>query len=589
MRYFALATDYDGTLAHDGRVDDDTLAALKRLRASGRQLVLVSGRELEDLQSVFDHLELFDWAVLENGALLYRPATREEKLLAGRPSECLLQALRHRSVDPFSVGRVIVATWRPQENKVLKAIHDCGLELQIIFNKDAVMVLPGGITKATGLAAALAEMGLSPHNVAGVGDAENDHAFLGLCECAVAVANALPAVKSTADFTTPGDHGRGVVQLIDELVEDDLAGREGLLKRHHLVFGHRDDDREVGIRPYGSSLLFAGPSGSGKSTAATSFLERLIEAKYQFCIIDPEGDFSSLDSGVVLGGAQHGPTVDEVVQVLAQPGQNAVVNLIGMAITERPGFFLSLLPRLHELRSRLGRPHWLLVDEAHHLFPASWERGALAFPQGLDRTVLVTVHPDQVHAAILSAVDTVIAVGADPGATLRQFCEAVPIPVPSLPKVELEAGQVLFWSRSAGEGPFRVRVLPHRLEKHRHIRKYAEGQLPPERSFWFRGPAGKLNLRAQNLILFLQMADGVDDETWSYHLRERDYSRWFRDCIKDEELAAEALRVEHLSGASPQQTRQLIRSAVEQRYTLPAAPLLPMPGTDAEDGQVKKT
>ncbi len=589
MRYFALATDYDGTLAHDGRVDDDTLAGLKRLRASGRQLVLVSGRELEDLRSVFDHLDLFDWAVLENGALLYRPATKEEKLLAARPSECFLQALRKRGVGPFSVGRVIVATWRPQENKVLQAIHDCGLELQIIFNKDAVMVLPTGITKATGLAAALAEMGLSPHNVVGVGDAENDHAFLGLCECAVAVANALPAVKGTADFTTPGDHGRGVVQLIDELVKDDLAGREALLGRHHLVFGHRDDGSDVGIRPYGSSLLFAGPSGSGKSSAATSFLERLIQARYQFCIVDPEGDFSSLENGVVLGGGQHGPAVEEVVQALAQPGQNVVVNLIGMAITERPEFFLSLLPRLQDLRSRLGRPHWLLIDEAHHLFPASWERGALAFPQGLDRTVLITVHPDQVHAAILSAVDTIIAVGADPGATVHQFCETIDAPVPALPEVELEAGEVLFWSRRDHEPPFRVRVLPHRLEKHRHIRKYAEGQLPPERSFWFRGPAGKLNLRAQNLILFLQMADGVDDETWAYHLREGDYSRWFRDCIKDEDLAAETARIEHLTGASPQETRQQVREAVEQRYTLPAAPHMPMPGTDAEDAPVKKS
>src|SRR5207302_9402228 len=124
--------------------------------------------------------------------------------------------------------------------------------------------------------------------------------------------------------------------------------RQRLLARHHLLLGHRDDGRDVGIRPYSSNLLFAGPSGSGKSTAATSFLERLIEAKYQFCIIDPEGDFSSLDSGVVLGGAQHGPTVEEVVAVLAHPDQNAIVNLIGLGITERPTFFLSLLPRLQE-------------------------------------------------------------------------------------------------------------------------------------------------------------------------------------------------------------------------------------------------
>ena len=48
----------------------------------------------------------------------------------------------------------------------------------MIFNKGAVMILPSGVNKATGLAAALEELGLSPHNVVGVGDAENDHAFL---------------------------------------------------------------------------------------------------------------------------------------------------------------------------------------------------------------------------------------------------------------------------------------------------------------------------------------------------------------------------------------------------------------------------
>jgi len=287
MRYFALACDYDGTLAHHGRVDDATLAALKRLLASGRELILVSGRELEDLQSVFPHLDLFGLAVLENGALIYHPATKKEKILAERPPRRFIEALEKRNVEPFSVGRVIVATWHPHEAAVLDAIRECGLELQIIFNKDAVMVLPAGVNKATGLAAALRERGLSAHNVVGVGDAENDHAFLSLCECGVAVDNALPAVKETADFVTRGRHGAGVSELIDELVGSDLAILKGRLVRHHLLFGYRDNGREVRLRPHTGGLLFAGPSGSGKSTAATSFIERLLEAKYQFCIIDP--------------------------------------------------------------------------------------------------------------------------------------------------------------------------------------------------------------------------------------------------------------------------------------------------------------
>ena len=585
MRYLALACDYDGTLALRGKVDEPTLAALKRLLATGRQLILVSGRELEDLQSTFEHLELFDMAVLENGALLYKPGTREEKRLAEPPPERFVEAVRRRGVERISAGRAIVATWRPHEKEVLEAIQECGLELQIIFNKDAVMVLPAGVNKATGLAAALKALGLSPHNVVGIGDAENDHAFLTLCECGVAVDNALPAVKETADFTTRGDHGQGVIELIDELVESDLGGRERRLVRHHLLFGHRsDDERNVRLRPHGTSVLIAGPSGSGKSTTATSILERLVDNRYQFCLIDPEGDYSSFEGATTVGGPAHAPTVEEVLERLKAPRENVVVTLVGMSVTERPGFFLSLLPRLLELRAKVGRPHWLVLDEAHHLLPASWERAEPAMPSGLDNLMLITVHPGQVHPAALRSVNVVVAVGQGPGKTVKEFCEAIGVRPPPVRRAEPGAGEVLFWDRTLKEGPFTVRVVPCRSERHRHVRKYAEGALPPERNFYFRGPEGKLNLRAHNLILFLQMAEGVDEETWAYHLREGDYSRWFRDAIKDPELAAEAERVERL-GASPKEGRELIRQAVEKRYTMPAAPTLPMPGTDAEEGK----
>ena len=225
MRLEALATDYDGTLAHHGRVDDDTRDAVRRLRAAGRRVFLVTGRELPDLRATCPCLDLFDWVVAENGALLYQPATGAEKALAAPPPEKFLQALRDRGVKPVSAGRVIVATWEPHEKAVLGAIRDLGLELQVIFNKGAVMVLPSGVNKATGLAAALAAAGLTADRVVGVGDAENDHAFLNLCAIAVAVANAQPAVKEQVDWVTPGDHGAGVRQLIEAMLAGDLAGR----------------------------------------------------------------------------------------------------------------------------------------------------------------------------------------------------------------------------------------------------------------------------------------------------------------------------------------------------------------------------
>src|SRR5258707_858996 len=132
MRYLALACDYDGTLATHGRVDDPTLAALERLLATGRKLVMVTGRELPELLSIFPQINLFERVVVENGALLYRPASKEEKTLAEAPPEIFVQTLRERGVQPMSVGCVIVATWHPHETTILETIRDLGLELQVI-------------------------------------------------------------------------------------------------------------------------------------------------------------------------------------------------------------------------------------------------------------------------------------------------------------------------------------------------------------------------------------------------------------------------------------------------------------------------
>ena len=215
MRYLTLCTDYDGTIAHDGRVDAETIAALEELRASGRRLVLVTGREIDDLLRVFDRVDLFDRIVAENGALLYRPKTREERVLGEEPPASFigeLQAARRR--QHLGQAAASLRPGSPHEREVLEVIRDLGLELQVIFNKGAVMVLPSGINKATGLQCALDEMNVSAHNSVGVGDAENDHAFLNICECSAAVANALPAVKEKVDIVLDRDHGAGVRELI---------------------------------------------------------------------------------------------------------------------------------------------------------------------------------------------------------------------------------------------------------------------------------------------------------------------------------------------------------------------------------------
>ncbi len=588
MRYLALACDYDGTIALNGRVVPSTVAALESLRGSGRKLILVTGRELDELLGIFPEIHLFERVVAENGALLYNPATRETKLLAEKPSDQFVLTLQAKGVRPMSVGRSIVATWKPHETVVLETIRDMGLELQVIFNKDAVMILPAGVNKASGLLAALKEMGLSPHEVVAVGDAENDHAFFALCECSAAVDNALPTVKERADMVTPLDHGFGVEQLIARMIESDLAEMEPKLVRHHLLLGHADSGAEVRLPSYRNNLLIAGPSASGKSTVAKSFLERLQEQRYQYCIIDPEGDYDGLEGAVTLGNGKSGPTADEVLQLLKKPSNNVVVNLVGLPLADRPRFFLSLMPSLLEMRARTGRPHWIVVDETHHLLPTAWEPGKSVATKELDRMVFITVHPEQILASALEMVDTVAAVGAAPEETIGRFCQAIQKPAPANAESIAKAGskdgpnRIILWSRRTDKPPVAVRIIPAKAEHHRHVRKYAEGTLPDERCFYFRGPHGKLNLKAQNLMLFIQIAEGVDDETWLFHLQAGDYSQWFRKDIHDDRLADAASTIEKSPNPSPATTRQKMRELIEQHYTVPASAPIPLPGTAAE-------
>ena len=224
MRYQALATDFDGTIAHDGLVDDPTLLALKQARSANVRLVLVTGRELSDLFNTFAHSHLFDVIVAENGAVLYEPGNGSTQTLGAPAPPELIRVLQDAKV-PISVGHSIVATVTPYEHDVLTAIRELKLEWHVIFNKEAVMALPSDVTKATGLSAALKTLQVTPEQTVGVGDAENDQAFLRLCGLSVAVDNALPSLKQMVDVVTAGARGEGVRQLIDRLLTGQLEMR----------------------------------------------------------------------------------------------------------------------------------------------------------------------------------------------------------------------------------------------------------------------------------------------------------------------------------------------------------------------------
>jgi phosphoglycolate phosphatase (TIGR01487 family) len=566
MYFLALASDYDGTLATEGAVFDTTLRALDKLKDSGRKVILVTGRELPDLKRVFPRLDICDLVVAENGALLYFPQTEEERPIAAAPPPEFVERLKAKGVERISVGRSIVATWEPHENTVLETIKEMGLGLDIIFNKGAVMILPNGVNKASGLEAALAELGLSAHNVVAVGDAENDHAFMRTCGASVAVANALPAVKDTADFVSEKARGAGVEDLIDVMLTDE--SRLGPKAHQAITIGSDREGMGFTVTP-DQTVLIAGSSGIGKSTLATAMTEKFVEAKFQFVVFDPEGDYDTLEDAVSVGDTSTPPSKEQVLDLLNGRDTNVVVNALALQMLERPGFFADLQPGLNSLRARTGRPHWLIIDEAHHLMPAARDSASLALSQEIPGTVLITVHPESVSADALSSVDVVLALGPEAGTVIETVCKIVGEERPH----HLHApgkDEILFWSRGDKSVHTIVPERPRQVHK-RHTRKYAEGSLPEERSFYFRGPEGKLNLRAHNLMMFLQIAEGVDAETWTFHRGRGDYSAWFRDNIKDDGLAEEAARIEGDAGLSAEESRGKIAEAVQKRYTGPAS------------------
>jgi len=568
MRYHVLASDYDETLATHGQLPDSTRKALERLRRSGRQAVLVTGRRVDDLLPSCPDLSPFEVVVAENGAVLYRPATKERRVLTEPPPAAFVERLRALGVNDLAVGQVVVATWQPHESAVLTAIRELGLELQVIFNKGAVMVLPSGVNKATGLAAALSALGYSPHEAVAVGDAENDHALLAFCECGVAVQNALPTLKERADLVTRAERSAGVEELIGRLLENDLADLSPALARHDIPIGTARSGAVETLPAYGSTTLLAGTSGAGKSTLVTAFAEQLGERGYQFCILDPEGDYSGVPGAAVVGDRQSAPTVAEVLKLLELATAHLVVNLVAIGIENRPAFFEELLPQLQGFRARRGRPHFIILDETHHL-AGNDARSSAARSGDWSNVLLVTVHPKHVSDALLAHVDTLLVLGAAPAETFSEFAASVGEQPPALGVGSLDVGELLLWRR--GEREARpLRTIEPATERKRHARKYAAGDLE-DCSFYFRGPKNELNLRAQNLQVFLQMADGVDDATWRHHLERGDYVRWMRECIKDEGLADEVAGLVREGGQlSPRETRAAVRGAIERRYTAPA-------------------
>jgi hydroxymethylpyrimidine pyrophosphatase-like HAD family hydrolase len=404
MRYVALAAGFDGTLARDGRCDERCIDVLKALSATGRKLILVTARELRQLLEIFPEARIFDYVVAENGAVMHRPATRQSEILAQAPPEILLQELRRRHVTPLSVGSSIITTVRAHEQEINDALHKLKLDFQLVTNPGALMMLPAGVNKASGVRAALKELGISRHNLVAIGDGENDLALFEFAEHAVAVQNADPLVQRVADRTTQGAYCEGFLELAHDLMENDLADA---VPRNKVVLGLKEDMQEVNLTPGRDSVLVCGPNGSGKAAICNRLLDQFLDQSYQCCVIGAELSGSYPAGMSVFGDSHEAPRLIDILGALEQPGTSVAVNLAALPMDTRPVFLDALLMQLLSLHDRLGRPHAVFIHQAHYFLAGN---SAVAAAARLSEVTMVyaSAEPERLPMQVLSSVKLIV-------------------------------------------------------------------------------------------------------------------------------------------------------------------------------------
>lgn len=402
--YFrAVTLDFDGTLTDGERPAPAVLAALGEARAGGRRLVLVTGRTLRHLRAGFADVDnWFDAIVAENGAVLH---TQEGSQVLAQPIDpALADALARRGVQ-VDRGQVLLGCSATHDHLVLEEVRRLGADYQLTRNRGALMIVPAGVTKGTGLDAALDNLGLSRHSTIAIGDAENDHTMLSRCEIGVAVANAVESLKRRADIVTLAPDGKGVIEI---LRGDVMAGRSHVHpERWQIALGTYLDGTPATIPASQVNILVTGGTRAGKSYLAGLIAEQLIRLAYAVVVIDVEGDHTSLadlPNVVHLGGYEPGPGTGLVRTLLSHHGTSIVADLSQLTGEERRRWYQEKPPRLADLRSDRGLPHWVLIDEAHESLGQESQNSRLFAPDRKGHC-LITYHPTELSAEARNSID----------------------------------------------------------------------------------------------------------------------------------------------------------------------------------------
>ena len=548
MKFGVLALDYDGTIATDGTLDPDVRVAIGEARANGIAVILVTGRILSELRRVAGDLGFVDAVVAENGAVLAFP-NGHSWLISRPPPPVFLDELRHHGIE-FFAGQCVVEADAASAPRILALIRELELPLALVFNRNRLMVLPQAVSKGTGLHKVLTALRLSVHNAIGIGDAENDHDLLAACEHAVAVGWGSQALQKIADEILPGT-GPSAVAAYIRRAERGIRLPPDRTGRRRVNIGTLGDGRPLAFAIRGRNMLVAGDPRSGKSWVTGLFCEQLILDGYCVCVIDPEGDYGTLESlpGVMLfGGGDQPPRLDDVVRGLQHPDTSVVVDLSHVPHKEKVDYLYSLLPMLARLRRTIGLPHRIVVDEAHY-FLHEPDAGRL-LDLDLGAYTLVTYRLSDIHPDLRKAMEAVIVTRiTDPHeiqALLAMFgngnneSEWKPI----LEGLATNEATLLPGIEEAGGKLRRFKLLPRLTSHVRHRSKYLEVPVREGRPFVFTDNGNPVGTPVKTLKEFVSALANCPPRVLDGHARRGDFSRWIADTFHDQPLALEIRNVE---------------------------------------------
>ena len=573
IRLSVLALDYDGTIAVDGVLDAKVRQALAEVRRQGIVVILVTGRKMGDLRRLIGRLHLFDAVVAENGAVVAHPAARSSKLLAQPPPPIFLQELRRRGIVA-EAGECVVESPAGEAPRILSVIRELELPLVMIFNRGRLMVLPQATSKSSGLREALTTLRLSVHNALAIGDAENDHDLLATCEVGVAVAWGSPVLQRAADLVLEGAGPASVADYIRRLAAQQRLPATRTVRRR-LLLGTQEDGADLSLAVRGRSVLISGDPKSGKSWITGLLCEQFILQGYSIFVIDPEGDYTSLEvlPGVlVLGEAKQPPSLTEFTRLLHHPDVSVVADLSVLPHAEKRRYVRSLLHLLATHRRQTGLPHRIVVDEAHYFLHDPDVLNLVDL--NLSGYVLVTYQASQLHPDILAASEAIIVSRETDPQELQALFKLHKLDAtqeqlsPILQKLALDEA-VLFPGIEEAGGRLRKFWVAPRLSAHvRHRHKYLDVPVPSEQAFLFT-EGTQPPVQARTLKEFAEALSRATVQSISGYLNRHDFSRWIDAVFGDYTLAAQIEALEKQNGSRHEPVlRDAIIRLIEERYAL---------------------